>query len=157
MEKLMSRTALACFSILAALSACSRPIAGPRLPAAALDHAIGNVIGDPSTCVLLADPATGKTLYTYGAGFNCVRGLPICDRPGTMSATQALALAAAPGGRGASCNSTIDGSRSVGWAEGRLSTSRGMLSYSVVMEGQTALPGHEIAARLEGALRHAGL
>ena len=128
-----------------------------RLPAEALDHAIGGAIGDPSTCVVLVDPATHKVAYRYGAAFNCVRGLPACDRAGTMSANQAVELAGVPGGRAVSCDSNADGSRQVGWAEGRATTSKGVFLYSVVMEGERALPGHEIAARLEGAIKHAGL
>ena len=136
---------------------CSGPPPSGGLPAAALDHAIGDAVGDPATCVLLADRATGKVVYRYGEAFNCVRGAPACDRPGFMSATQALALAGAPEGRGASCNSTADGSRTVGWAEGRAASASRDLIYSAVMEGQTALPGHEIAARLDVAFRRAGL
>ena len=89
------------------------------MPADALDHAIGAAIGDPNTCVLVAERVGGRVLYSYGAPFNCVRGLPACDRPGYLSARQALAFAAAPGGREASCPSNADGSRSVGWAEGQ--------------------------------------
>jgi hypothetical protein len=127
------------------------------LPVDSLDHAIADAIGDPATCVLLADATTGKILYRYGAQFNCVRGVPACDRPGFMSATQALSLAATPGGRGASCASQPDGSRTVGWAEGRATSRRRTLLYSAMMEGQTAMPGHEIAARLQGAFERAGL
>jgi hypothetical protein len=139
------------------MGACSPGGPGARPPSDALDHAIADAVGDPDTCVLLADRATGKVVYRYGEEFNCVRGLPACDRPGTMSATQALALAATPGGRGASCASNADGSRMVGWAEGK-ATSRGRdLSYSALMEGQRALPGHEIASRLDAAFQKAGL
>ncbi len=58
----------------------------PRIawPAAKLDALIGDYIGDPTTCVLIADRASGKVLYKYGANFNCVRALPACDRPGTL-------------------------------------------------------------------------
>lgn len=142
---------------LAALSACHAPASGHDLPTDSLDAAIGEAIGDPATCVLLADRATGHVVYRYGQAFNCVRGLPACDRPGFMSATQALPLAAIPGGRGASCPSNADASRMVGWAEGRVSSARRDLVYSALMEGQTAMPGHEISARLDGAFAKAGL
>ncbi len=129
-----------------ALSACgSRE---PKLPAAALDQAIGATIGDPTTCVLIVDRASGKTVYSYNAGFNCARGLPACDRPGFLSATQALAFANQPGGRRASCNSVPDGSRTVGWAAGRVKSADHDFIYSAVMEGQRALPRHEIASPL---------
>lgn len=138
---------------------CSGPAPARHdgLPNERLDHAIGDVIGDPNTCVLLADRATGKVVYRYGAAFNCVRGLPACDREGYMSATQALDLADTPGGRGASCASSADQSRTVGWAEGRVTSGARDLRYSAMMEGQTALPGHEISARLESAFLNAGL
>jgi hypothetical protein len=129
--------------------------AGAGLPTAALDHAIADVVGDPDTCVLLADAATGKIVYRYGQPFNCERGVQACDRPGAISAIQAFA--SRPGGREVSCPSNADGSRMAGWAAGRATSSRRNLTYSALMEGQTALPGHEIAARLDGAFRRAGL
>jgi hypothetical protein len=127
------------------------------LPTDALDHAIGEAIGDPDTCLLLADRASGKVVYRYGAPFNCIRGLPACDRPGYISAKQAVALAGTPGGRKASCPSNADGSRMVGWAEGKVVSQTRDLVYSAMMEGQTALPGHEMNARLYDAFQKAGL
>lgn len=153
------------FALIAIIAAgCAKPGttagargADPRLPSAALDQAIAAGIGDPTTCVLLADPSTGKILYRYGELFNCVRGLPACDRPGNLTATDALKLATAAGARETSCNSAADGSRTVGWAEGRAAHAKRPLIYSAVMEGQRALPGHEIAARLADAFDAAGL
>src|SRR3569623_1931449 len=141
---------------LLSLAGCSPPgLSG--LPTDALHHAIAVRIGDPSTCVLIAERATGKVIYRYGESFNCVRGLPACDRSGTMSATQALALAQTPGGRDTSCPSVADGSRMVGWAEGRVTSKSRDLIYSAVMEGQNALPGHEMSARLDDAFQWARL
>jgi hypothetical protein len=144
------------------LCACARPApsggsAGAGLPGAALDHFIGDVIGDPTTCVVIADRATHKVLYRYGQLFNCVRGLPACDRPGVMTARNALALADTADGRGASCSSSPDGTRRVGWAAGRVASTRRELIYSAVMEGQRALPGQEMMARLDEAFANAGL
>jgi hypothetical protein len=165
---------IACFhprsaTILAVLilAACS-PHAGKKggtlaeggdhhLPSTALDQGIGNGIGDPTTCVLIADKTTRRVLYQYGEIFNCVRGLPACDRPGVLSARQALAFASLPEGRETSCNSVPDGSRMVGWAEGPVGSKSPNLVYSAVMEGQKALPGHEMAARLSDAFQNAGL
>jgi hypothetical protein len=146
-------------AMFAAISAqgCSRPPASPGLPVEALDRAIASAIGDPATCVLLADRRTGKVVYRYGARFNCVRGLPACDRPGFISATQALSFAGSAGGRQASCASTTDGTRMVGWAEGRAPSRSRDLIYSAMMEGETAMSGHFIAARLDDALQSAGL
>jgi hypothetical protein len=75
-----------------------------------------------------------------------------------MSAEQALALATTPAGRTKSCNSTDAGDRTVGWAEGRVKSAHGRdLVYSAMMEGQRALPGMEMAARLDDAFANAGL
>ena len=150
------RPALAVTALLF-LAACARPGGGAALPSDALDHFIGDAIGDPATCVILADRPGGKILYRYGERFNCERPLPACDRAGTLSAQSALTLAKTPGGRQASCPSTPDGSRTVGWAQGRTQNTRRDLLYSVVMEGERALPGQEIASRLADALQTAGL
>lgn len=154
---------------LLALGACSPHTDGGRSAGAApseaaqahhdssaLEHYIGDAIGDPTTCVIIVDRTTGKTVYQYGQLFNCVRGLPACDRPGSLTAREALKLAT-PDGRGASCNTTPDGSRTVGWAEGPVQSSSRHLVYSAVMEGQRALPGHEMNARLFDAFSKAGL
>lgn len=138
------------------LAACAKP-AGGGLPADALDRAIGAAIGDPTTCVLIADAASRRVLYRYGELFNCERGLPACDRPGFLTAKQALALADATAGRGASCPSNADGSRQVGWAEGRYAGKGGTRLYSAAMEGERALPGEEMNARLGDAFSKAGL
>lgn len=148
--------AIASWGLLLILAACARPMGG-SLPQGALDGAIGKAIGDPTTCVLLADRATGKVVYTYGQLFNCQRGLPACDRKGFLSAQGSLSLADTPSPRHASCPSSADGSRSVGWAEGRVVSAHRSLVYSAVMEGDRALPGEEMAARLEGAFQAAGL
>ncbi len=159
MSRRMTFNSMVSLAIAAAwtLGGCSGPGAEKGLPVDALHDAIAVSVGDPSTCVLLADRATGKVVYRYGEAFNCVRGVPACDRPGAMSATQALALASTAGGRAASCPSNADGSREVGWAEGRAASKTRDLVYSAMMEGERALPGHEIAARLDGAFRKAGL
>lgn len=143
--------------LLLAMALCACGPREPRLPSTALDQAIGATIGDPTTCVLIVDRATGKTIYSYNAGFNCVRGLPACDRPGVLSAKQALAFASLPGGREVSCNSLPDGSRTVGWAAGRVKSAKHDFIYSAVMEGQRALPGHEMGSRLDDDFANAGL
>jgi hypothetical protein len=130
---------------------------GTSLPGGALDHAIGDAIGDPTTCVVIAERATGKILYRYGERFNCVRGLPACDRPGVMTAENALVLADTADGRGASCPTSADGTRRVGWAEARIASPRRDLIYSAAMEGERALPGREMMARLAEAFANAGL
>ena len=138
------------------LAACAKTPGG-GLPSDALDQAIGASIGDPTTCVIIAERSSHKVLYTYGQRFNCVRGLPACDRPGFLTAQQALTLADTPDGRGASCPSNADHSRNVGWAEGRVASSKRDLIYSAVMEGDRALPGQEMIGRLTDAFSSAGL
>jgi hypothetical protein len=45
----------------------------------------------------------------------------------------------------------------VGWAAGPAPGTKPSLNYSAVMEGERALPGHEINARLADAFANAGL
>ena len=131
---------------------------GQWLDTSALDNQIAAAIGDPSTCVLLADAQTGNVVYRYGTDFNCARTMPACDVAGVMNAKTGLQYAKRPDGRMASCASVPDGSRQVGWAEGPIQSVAGRnLVYSAVMEGQRALPGHEMNARLFDAFQKAGL
>lgn len=144
-------------ALAAALVACT-PKADAGLHTTQLDNQIAAAIGDPSTCLLLADAKTGQVVYRYGDDFNCSRTLPACDAPDPTNAKTALQFAARPGGRMASCASVADGSRQVGWAEGKVQSVAGRnLTYSAVMEGERALPGHEINARLFDAFQKAGL
>jgi hypothetical protein len=152
----LSAAARAALALALGLAACGRPQGG-GLPGDALDQAIGASIGDPTTCVIIAERSSRKVVYTYGQRFNCVRGLPACDRPGVLTAQTALTLADTPDGRGASCPSNPDHSRNVGWAEGRVASSKHDLIYSAVMEGDRALPGQEMMGRLTDAFSSAGL
>jgi hypothetical protein len=153
----MRRALILGAAAIATLAGCAPPSARD-LHDNRLDSQIGTAVGDPSTCVLLADRASGQVIYRYGDDFNCTRALPACDAPGTLTAKDALKFAAQPGGRMASCPSVADGSRTVGWAEGPVqSVTKRDLIYSAVMEGQRALPGHEINARLFDAFQKAGL
>ena len=148
---------LGVLTVAVTLAACAPP-SGRGLQESQLDSQISQVVGDPSTCVLLADRASGQVVYRYGEEANCARALPACDSPGTLDARDALKYASRPGGRMASCPSVPDGSRQVGWAEGPVrSVSHRDLIYSAVMEGQRALPGHEINARLFDAFEKAGV
>ena len=151
----MRGAAVLAVSAALALGACAK--SGADLPGDALDQQIGRAIGDPTTCVIIADRSSHKVLYTYGQKFNCLRGMPACDRPGYLSAQQALSLADTADGRGASCPSNPDASRMVGWAEGRVKSSKRDLVFSAVMEGDRALPGQEMSARLGDAFSAAGL
>jgi len=149
------RAGLALCAIALSLSACAPPHGAGGGQGSRLDNQIAQAIGDPTTCLLLADRATGKVTYQYGESANCSRALPACDAPGTLTAQAALRFAAQ--GRLASCASNADGSRHVGWAEGRVQSTKSDLIYSAVMEGERALPGHEMNARLYDAFAAAGL
>ena len=158
MRRALAPMALAplALAIAASLCACT-PKADRGLHETPLDTQIAAAIGDPSTCLLLADAKTGRVVYRYGTDFNCSRTLPACDTAGVINAKTALQYAARPGGRMASCPSVPDGSRQVGWAEGPVQSAKRSLVYSAVMEGERALPGHEINARLFDAFQKAGL
>ncbi len=148
---------LAAALALALLAAACTPASVEGVSRAGLDNAISGAIGDPSTCLLLADRATLRVVYQYGSDFNCSRTLPACDAAGAINARTALQFAARPGGRFASCNSVPDGSRTVGWAAGRVQSKTRDLVFSAEMEGQRALPGIEMNARLYDAFQAAGL
>ncbi len=139
----------------ALLCGCS-PTAPKGVDQAVLDQAVSNAIGDPNTCVIIAERGSGKTVYRYGAYVACERGMPSCVQGGSRSATELAKAVAADGKRvNASCPSNADGSRGVGWAaapiEGR------DLVYAASMEGPSTPPGLIIADKLEGAFRRAGL
>ena len=148
----MALAAVLAAALLPALAGCT-PRAARGLPEEALNGAIGEALGDPNTCVLMADRASGQVVYRYGAASTCSMAWPACDGPGTLQAADALRLAT-PQGRLKSCDSAPG--RRVGWAAGQAPGTRA-LNYSAVMEGERALPGIEIQARLEGAFRRAGL
>ena len=148
--------ALAAIALASGLGACT-PKSAQGLPTSQLDNQIAAAIGDPSTCLLLADGKTGQVVYRYGDDFNCARTLPACDFSGVLNAKAALQYARRPGGRMASCASTPDGSRQVGWDAGRVQSPKRDLIFSAVMEGERALPGHEMNARLFDAFQKAGL
>ena len=150
--------ALAAIAGLIAMQLCAcAPKSAQGMNTTALDNQIAAAIGDPSTCLLLADAATGKVIYRYGGDFNCTRTLPACDFSGVMNAKAGLQYATRPGGRMASCASVPDGSRQVGWVAGRVQSTKRALIFSAVMEGERALPGHEMNARLYDAFQKAGL
>ena len=60
----MRGVALAALSAALVLAACAK--SGSGLPSDALDLQIGRAIGDPTTCVLIADRSSHKVLYSYG-------------------------------------------------------------------------------------------
>jgi hypothetical protein len=138
-----------------ALAACT-----PSLPDGVkketLDDAVSRAIGDPATCVLLARVSDGQRIYRYNSATQCDRALPTCDSPQTRKIKDLLAeTVAEKAPHAASCPSSADGLRSVGWASGVLPKSG--LAYAAMMEGKRALPGMVMQDRLADAFKTAGL
>ncbi len=142
----MRAAALAFISLLL-LAACGRLPDG--VDKTVLMDNVGRAIGDPATCVVLAQAGTGKVLWRSSNLTVCGVERQACTRPGTttvMALVDAVAKGAPP---------VTTGCESVSWASGR--TSREGVVYAAVMYGERALPGMEIARRLEGAFEEAGL
>lgn len=148
----MIRAGLAIAGLLLLLAAC-----GPKLPSgvdkAALDNAIGDGLGDPGLCVLVAGD-DGKPSYRYGGHMTCGRALADCAG-GSRSADAALALAVAGQAQTISCPSNGDAARITAWALGR--TPKRGLPYVAAMESARALPGVEIKRRLDGVFSRSDL
>lgn len=137
------------------LGACA-PEAPKGVSKEALDAAVSRAIGDPSTCVLIAERPGGKLVYRYNTHTACARSLPACEGAQSRTVHDLLELAVADGQKRAlSCNTAVDGSRGVGWAAGVIPGKN--LAYAAMMEGDRAFPGRMMAERLEGAFAKAGL
>lgn len=135
--------------------ACSP--AGPEgVDTSILDREIGQRIGDPSTCVLVAEAGSTKIVYRYGTNTVCARTYPGCgDQAGRTVDDLLKGLDPTAEGVATSCPTAADGSRSVGWAAGPVAGRD--LVFAAVMEGQRALPGMIMADRLASAFAAAGL
>lgn len=145
--------AAAVFMSAAILAACA-PGAPEGVEKAKLDDAVTRAIGDPGTCVLIAD--AGKVVYRYGTNVVCGRKLPACD--GSALRTVADLLAAAPTAgapQTASCRSNPEGTRLVAWAAGPIEGRD--LVFAAVMEGNQVPPGIVIADKLKTAFVRAGM
>jgi hypothetical protein len=154
MRPAVAGTALLIVAAALALCAC-----GPRLPkgvdADKLNEAISDAIGDPNTCVLIGRQGSGQVVWRYNTHTTCDRGLPACETPALRTVDDLLKTVARDGrAHEASCNSTPDGSRGVGWSAGVIQ-GHGLV-YAAVMEGPHALPGRMMSDRIHGALQDAG-
>ncbi|HKP79899.1 MAG TPA: hypothetical protein VJU34_12325 [Phenylobacterium sp.] len=119
-----------------------------------LDAAISRAVGDPNTCVLIAEAGSGKRYYRYNSATTCARAFEACDRQGTRQLETLLAAVAKDRQpRQLSCNTLADASRGVGWAAGPIAGTN--LVYAAMMEGDRAFPGRMMAERLERAFRRA--
>ena len=131
---------------------------GPKAPEGVdkrvLDAAVSQAVGDPGTCVLIAE-AGGGQVYRFGTHAVCGRKLPACA--GQVLQTTGDLLKKVAAGRKvdtASCASVSPGRR-VGWAAGPIQGSA--LVYAAVMEGPNTPPGLVIDDKLQTAFRKAGL
>jgi predicted small secreted protein len=137
------------------LSACA-PTAPKGVDKDQLDAAVSRAIGDPASCLLIAEQAGGRQVYRYNTHTACARALPACDGPGTRTLDQLLQATLKDGQpRMLSCNTLADASRGVGWASGVLPARH--LAYAAMMEGDRAFPGRMMAERLSRAFQDAGL
>ena len=140
---------------LVALAACS-PTAPKGVDKAKLDQAVSDAIGDPATCLMIAEKATGKVVYRYNTATVCARQLPACAGPYRWGVKALLDQTIKDGQpRTLSCNTTADASRGVSWASGVL-PQKGLV-YAAVMEGTRTFPGRMMADRLEPRLKDLGL
>jgi len=138
-----------------ALASCS-PGAPKGVDKGKLDAAISDAIGDPATCVMIAEQATGKIVYRYNSHTACARSLPACDTPGERTIEDLIKATAKDGQvRTLSCYTQADASRGVGWASGPLAA-KGLV-YAAMMEGDRAFPGRMMADRLSRAFAKVGL
>jgi hypothetical protein len=162
LQRPAARRALAL--IAAALAVLGLAACEPKLPAGidkeAMDDAVGQAIGSPSTCVLVAE-ASGKLVYRYGSHTTCARSINACDRPGTTTLKVQLDAARRGVTRTASCATAAADSRGVAWASGPLPDLAGKpprhMAYAAFMEDKNALSGREAKIRLEHAFEKMGL
>jgi len=139
------------------LSACS-PGAPPGVDRALLDAQVSRAIGDPNSCLLIAEAGSGKLQYRYNTHTACDRELPSCEGGVREAAKTKLGqlLNRTVQTRAVvqlSCDSEPDGSRGVSWAAGPIAGTD--LVYAAMMEGDRAFPGRMMSDRLEGAFRRA--
>jgi hypothetical protein len=135
------------------LSACA-PGAPAGVDKAVLDDAVSRAIGDPNTCVLIAEQGSGKVVYRYNSAGACRAEWPTCEGQAVRSAT-ALAATAAKSGAVVAASCLSAPGRTVAWAAGPIAGKP--LAYAAVMEGERSFPGRMMADRLAKAFKKAGL
>lgn len=147
--------AAALAALLLGIAACA-PGAPQGTDKASLDEAVSRAVGDPNTCVMIAERDGGKVVYRYNTATTCARTLPACDGPATRTLKDLLEQTAADGqARHLSCNTAADGSRGVSWSAGPIPGRP--LVYAAVMEGNRVFPGLMMTDRLSRAWTKAGL
>jgi len=139
---------------LLALAACS-PGAPEGVDKAALDDAVSRAIGDPNSCLMIAEADGGEVVYRYNSATACANEWPACEGQGARKLKDLVELTAKDRQvRSLSCDSSIGG-RSVGWSAGPVPGKPYV--YAAVMEGERAFPGMMMADRIASAFRKAGL
>jgi len=140
--------------VVLALAACS-PGAPKGVDKAKLDEAVSDAIGDPASCLMIAERGSGRIVYRYNTATVCDRALPSCEGPDLRKVKDLAQLVAKDGQpRTLSCNTSADASRGVSWAAGPLA--KGYV-YAAVMEGTRTFPGLMMAERIKPRLRDLGL
>ncbi|HEX3887630.1 MAG TPA: hypothetical protein VHW05_09045 [Phenylobacterium sp.] len=149
------RAAPALALIALGLAACS-PGAPKGVDKDRLDAAVSDAIGDPDTCLMIAEQPSGKVVYRYNTASTCDRKLPSCQGAGQQKLKDLLAAAAKDGQRRElSCLTTADASRGVSWLAAPI-PGKGLV-YAAVMEGTRTFPARMMADRLEPRLKDVGL
>ena len=144
---------LACLAL--ALAACA-PGAPKGVSKDKLDQAVSDAIGDPATCLEMADLKTGRIVYRYNTATVCARVLASCEGGGRRTVEDLLKATARDGQpRRQSCNTVADGSRGVSWASGVIAQKN--LAWAAVMEGARTMPGGMMTDRLELRFKDLGL
>ena len=147
---------LAAIALIAGSLAACGPTAPKGVDKEKLDEAVSKAIGDPASCLLIAEQASGRLVYRYNTHIACDRELPACDAKGGRTIDQLLDATRKDGqARQLSCYSTADASRGVGWASGVLA-GKGLV-YAAMMEGDRSFPGRMMAERLNNAFTKVGL
>ena len=144
----MARAAALAFLPLMFIAACSGKLP-EGVDKAVLLQNVGAAIGDSATCVVLAQASSGQVIWRSSSMTVCSVGRQACTKPGettVLKLAEDVAKGAPP---------VTTGCESVSWAAGP--TTREGVVYAAVMYGERALPGMEIARRLEGAFKDSGL
>ena len=141
---------------LALAGACSPPLPSGVDPDA-LKAAVGDAVGDPNTCVLIAEAGTGRSVWRYGSSRACGTAWPACSGTEVRTVEQLMKTAGREGAEvWASCPSNADRSRTVAWAAGPVPGRPGLV-FTAVMEGPNTPPGVVLGDKLRGALERGGL
>lgn len=141
---------------LALAGACSPPLPSGVDPDA-LKASVGDAVGDPNTCVLIAEAGTGRSVWRYGASRACGLAWPACSGTEVRTVEQLMKTAGREGAEiWASCPSNADRSRTVAWAAGPV-PGRQELVFTAVMEGAKTPPGIVLGDKLRSALERGGL